>query len=276
MANATITTSSSIAPGTVANLANAFSTALQNAGFTEVGAASSSGDEFRYLEYEYDVGVTYGKFVVEIGVFDNGAAAHYLQVRAGSDITGGTTLNNPSTSIKQPNQDNNANAWLGQTFTFTEIVHPECRGVICYQTSGFAIAALFFRPATTPTWADENAYPLAFVKRDLLETTHTYGAQSSLRPGGTSDAMLINTGNCSGLGANPSDLSRRLVLSESVISNNNGAGSLNSVAAFSSDIAAIASDGMTFLDTITSGLNEWTLIEAGSSTELRIAVRTGA
>ena len=164
MTNATITTSSIVAPTTHLALANAWSTAMQNAGFTQVGTNSASGDEFRYLEYDYTSGSTYTDFACEIAVFNDGTTVNYLRFQAGSDITGGTTLNNIGITAQQSNQDDTGGAWLSQTFTFTEIAHPEVRGVIIDQNGTYAGHSLFFRPLTIPSWVDENAYPFAFCK----------------------------------------------------------------------------------------------------------------
>jgi hypothetical protein len=228
MANAVITTTQ-ISNPTLTQLADFWSNAMVTAGFTQIGTSTGDGnDQLRYLEYQYRTGVTYNKFCAEIGIFNNGLATHFSRFRSGSDITGGNTLNNIGVTAQQASQDNNGNAWLTGTFIAYSIAHPELRGTLLYKGTTFQNEALFFRPATLPSWVNENVYPFAFVN-STATTAHSYATQSSLRPAGTSNSMLLNCGNAVGVSPNSSDSNNRLIITNSVISNNNGTNNQNGV-----------------------------------------------
>jgi hypothetical protein len=191
MPNATISTVySSAAPTTQASLTTEISNAMQAAGFSAPFDVVTGATNYLVFKQTFDSTKTKGRVFLVVAItsdlkinqalYDSWDASAHAGSNggAGSNIVGFI----PSNSL-----------------TYTSINHPEVRGVMMYAVDGNTLFLGYFRPASKPTWWDEDKWVYCFQPNDPNFLAF-YPIHSSVQPYGNrqnifhSYIILANSG----------------------------------------------------------------------------------
>lgn len=146
---------------------------------------------------------------------------------------------------------------------FKAVSHPEVRGVFVYQSSRPVIFCGYIRPATLPSWWNENTYPYCFLtpNGDFLNFRGFSGALSPYS--GTTQQTSYRIGNLSLGSGNSANASKRDVLSAPVLLDNQT--QVGVVGRFSSDIVLIQYTNLAQFDKaiVTAGVEEYLILSGG-------------
>lgn len=262
MTTATLTSLSFIGDGTENTFLTNLNTAMTTAGFTTINTTTTGTTQYSTYSYQAST-ATYGTMYLQFAFLSTATSRLY----SGSSYTSGTntfanaTSNSYTTTVS-----------LNNGFIMTSVLHPEVRGVLIF-TGGSTTPIMFvgyLRPLVTPSWWSESNFPFAFICAYSSFTSNTLLTISTLVPSAISytSCSLLSISNNTSINSNNGNV--RALFQAGITSNN------VFITQFSADVVIGAANSMNALDVfqVTPGVQEYTLLEPGSSSPSKLAVRT--
>jgi hypothetical protein len=267
MTNAVINSRSYIGDNTQVSFINNLTVSMLEAGFTLSDSYVSSANEGRIFSYIANPNKTYGTMLLRV-LFASPTSLTF---------SGGSSYNKATRSLNDANTSTTTIGLLNP-YIFLSINHPEIRGVLTF-FNGSVTPNLFIgylRPLNLPDWWDESLYAWGFKDNSsgAFSTNSMTGSLTTIS--NLRYSQLSGVYNVSSLyyACRPNPLVGNIRPLTQAILVDTATSIL--ISTFSQDIVMGSASGMQALDVfqVILGIEEYTLIEPGSTVYQRMGLRT--